>query len=407
MMVKRTLLCAALGMLMSPLAFAGNYTATGSGDPGGSGNLVVTFAGDGATVDTEVTFTYDNTNITLGAGVASNGALCLSPSATSIRVVPPSGGATPLTSTQTTYCTYPVTVGGAAPAGLVAFNTMAIECSNAMAGSETCTVSAGAGFTVTNNVPPTIGAGAFVAGSPSGTEGVVTAIGNINFPITSPAGGSNTGSVQCADAAGGPTFSFTPSTAVTVDSSTVSPVSIGVSCPLSPNGGGAVNGDATCTVTDSAGTRMETISIDCPEGAMAMGPTLTPQATTNINLPVALVGSQSNTSIVFTAGNDGNAGQSTPLNCTATAPATIVSGGSQSVMTGSQPAPVVAGIVLTGAAQVGTVTCNGTVYTLNAPAGVVFVPPTVIPASSFWSQLSLIALFAALGGLFVAFRRNA
>ena len=84
-----------------------------------------------------------------------------------------------------------------------------------------------------------------------------------------------------------------------------------------------------------------------------------------------------------------------------------MSGGNQTIATGGTPAPVVAGIVLTGAPQTGTVTCNGTTFTLNAPAGVAFVPPSIIPASSFWSQLTLIGLLAALGGLFVATRRNA
>jgi hypothetical protein len=69
---------------------------------------------------------------------------------------------------------------------------------------------------------------------------------------------------------------------------------------------------------------------------------------------------------------------------------------------------VVVGVTLTNAAQanVGVVTFNGTAFTISAPAGSTFVPPEVIPASSLWSQLSLIALFAALGGLVLVLRRN-
>jgi hypothetical protein len=69
---------------------------------------------------------------------------------------------------------------------------------------------------------------------------------------------------------------------------------------------------------------------------------------------------------------------------------------------------------LTLAAQAGTVACsiNGaapTNFAVTCPAGAA-VPtpptPTVIPASSMWSQLSLIGLLAALGLLVVALRRN-
>lgn len=405
MKLQRSLLCAAL-VLASPFAAAGVYTVSGTGDAGTSGNsLVVTFAGDGSTVDTEATYTFSNANITLGAGVASNGAQCLSPTATSIRVVPPSGGATPLTGTATTYCTYPVTVNAGTPAGLIAFTESAIECLNAMAANQTCTTAAGAGFTVTANNPPTIGAGAFTAGMPSGTEGTVAAIGNVNFAITTAAAGTGTGSVQCADAAGGPTFTLSPSTAITVNSGSASPISVGVSCPLSTFGGGAVNGDVTCTVTDSAGTRNETINIACPEGADATGPVLTAPVSTVINLGATIVGQSASGSIQYSAAG-GDAGQSTALVCSVVSgPVSIVSGGNQTVTTGSQPAPVIVSMTSAVAAQVATVSCNGTEFTINAAAGL--VPPEVIPASSLWSQLSLIGLLAGLGGLMVALRRNA
>lgn len=168
----------------------------------------------------------------------------------------------------------------------------------------------------------------------------------------------------------------------------------------------------SCTVTrQNAANQNFTYTFNVAAGVVATGPTLTPPGQVAISVNSNTVGAVGTTSIVFTAAG-GNAGQSTPLTCSVAtgAPAvTIVSGGNQNVATGSQPAPVVVGVTLTGSAQpnVGTVNCNGTIFTISAPAGSTFVPPEVIPASSLWSQLSLIALFAALGGLMLALRRNA
>lgn len=216
-----------------------------------------------------------------------------------------------------------------------------------------------------------------------------------------------TGNIQYSSAGGNAgqssTLTCTPVAPVSVVSGSPQTITTGGAQPAPVVVGITLTGSAQSGTVNCNGT---VFTVNASAGTPATGPTLTPPGTTTIALGSTLIGNASNTSIVFTAAG-GNAGQSTPLTCTATAPVVISSGGTQTVATGSQPAPIVAGIVLTGAAQTGTLTCNGTVFTLNAPGGVLFVPPSIIPATSFWSQLSLIALFAALGGLFVAFRRNA
>jgi len=150
------------------------------------------------------------------------------------------------------------------------------------------------------------------------------------------------------------------------------------------------------------------LTVNAPAGGAATGPTVTAPATTTVTVSGANVGQQGTVGIQFAAAG-GTPGQSTPLVCGApTGTVVLVSGGNQTVNTGTQPAPIVVGVPLTIAAQTpaGTITCNGTLFTINAPAGSTFTPPSVIPASSLWSQLMLIALFAALGGVVLVLRRN-
>lgn len=408
--LSQALLAGLMSLGFAGVASAVTYNAT-TGDnsvenaaPNNTTSITVALVGDGATTTVQTRVDYNTTifDVTAAAAVgAPAGVTCLANDGTGrvAIIVPPAVPAAALASAP--LCTLSVTAAvGAAPGS---YNFSFDAGSTIPAANPVPTALA---ITVTTNAPPTIANGAFATNNPAGTEGVVTSIGNTTFAITTAAQGSGTGSVVCADVAGGPAFTFTPATATTVNSGTVSPVSVGVSCPLRDFGTGALAGDTSCTIVDSAGTRNQTINISCPEGADVVGPILTPPAQTTITLAPVLAGQQSTGAIQFTAAG-GNVGQSTALNCSAVAPAVIVSGGTQSVTTGSQAAAVVVGITLTGAAQSGSVTCNGTLFTVNAPAGSLLEPAAVVPASSLWSQLSLIALFAALGGLFVALRRNA
>lgn len=408
--LTQALIAGLLSLGFAGAASAVSYNATTADNsventaPNNTTSITVALVGDGATTTVQTRVDYNTTifNVTAAAATGSPaGVTCLANDGTGrvAIIVPPSVPAAALASAP--LCTLSVTAAVGAAPGTYDFSFDGASTIPAASPAPTALP-----ITVTTNAPPTIANGAFATNNPTGTEGVVTSIGNITFAVTTAAQGSGTGSVVCADAAGGPAFTFNPSTATTVNSGTAGPVSVGVSCPLRDFGTGALAGDATCTIVDSAGTRNQTINISCPEGADAVGPILNPPAQTTITLAPVLVGQQSTAGIQFTA-TGGQTGQSTLLNCTATAPAVIVSGNNQNVATGSQPAAVVVGITLTGAAQTGSVTCGGTTFAINAPAGSTLEPAAVVPASSLWSQLSLIALFAALGGLFVALRRNA
>jgi hypothetical protein len=305
-------------------------------------------------------------------------------------------------------CTITFDVPAATPVGVYNFSTCSAGNGACVNGNATGDYSSSA-FTVSAGpTPPTIGAGVFNAAGGAGTEGVVTSIGTIDFPLTTPASNGGSGSVLCEDVdAAAPAFTFNPSTAVNV---TNSPPSIQVSCPLSPFGGGPVGGTARCTIIDSANPapgRTENVAVNCPEGAQSTGPTLTPPATTDLTVSQVLVGTNGTASILFSA-TGGDPGQFSTLTCSVVSGPVTVSPLSQNVTTGSSPQAITVSVQLTDTAQpnVGVVQCNGTNFNVSAPAGVVVLPPEFIPASSLWSQLALILVFLGLGGLVLVTRRN-
>jgi hypothetical protein len=161
----------------------------------------------------------------------------------------------------------------------------------------------------------------------------------------------------------------------------------------------------SCTATrQNAAAQNFSYTFEVAEASPVTGPTLSPPAQTTYNV-AGSVGGYGQASIQFTA-SGGDAGQSTALSCSAVAPVEIVSGGSQTVFTGSQPAPVVVRILLTDAPQSGTVTCNGVIFTINAAAGTTFMRPEIIPSASTWSKLALFGLLGVFGLLAVGFRRQ-
>lgn len=271
-------------------------------------------------------------------------------------------------------------------------------------------VTFGNAFAVT--AAPVVTGPTIVAGSPAfssntnvpgGTLGGAAVTQNISFGASTGGALGGTTNLVCTDDDANTTLSASATQNGITNGQT--PTTIVAS--FTPGAARTVN--VNCTATRQ-GTTDQTFSYAFAVGAggVASGPVLTPPGATTLTVGGNAVGQQGTGSIVFTAAN-GDAGQSTPLNCSVTSgTVTIVSGGTQNVNTGSQPAPVVVGVTLTNAAQpnVGVVTCNGVAFTISAPAGSTFVPPEVIPASSLWSQLSLIALFAALGGLVLVLRRN-
>lgn len=124
--------------------------------------------------------------------------------------------------------------------------------------------------------------------------------------------------------------------------------------------------------------------------------------------------------ISFGASTGGANGGTTDLVCSETDAGTALSASAtqNDIADGVTPASITASFT-PGAARTVVVNCTATrdgagaqafSYTFDVAAGVAPPPPPpppeVIPASSLWSQLSLIALFAALGGLVMVLRRN-
>jgi hypothetical protein len=161
----------------------------------------------------------------------------------------------------------------------------------------------------------------------------------------------------------------------------------------------------SCTATrQNAAVQTFSYTFNVGEASPLVGPTVSPPAQTTYSVSGSL-GGFGQASIQFTA-NGGDAGQTTALTCSAVAPVEIVSGGNQTVTTGTPPAPVVVRILLTDAAQSGTVTCNGIVFTINAAAGTTFTAPSVIPSASTWSKIALFGLLGLFGMMAVGFRRQ-
>lgn len=273
------------------------------------------------------------------------------------------------------------------------------------------TVDFGAGFNVVVATGPTIVAGspAFdsVTNLPGGSQGGPNITQNITFSAST--GGSN----------GGTTDLMCTTDIGSLSNGTQNNIAIGATpatmqFSIAPDITMARVATVTCQANaDGGGVQNWTYTFNIAQAALVVGPTLNPPAATTITVPSNLVGQQSNAAIQYTAVG-GDPGQSTDLTCGApTGNVIFVSGAPQTVNTGGNPAPIIVGVVLTDMDQnpAGTITCsaNGvdTLFTINAPAGVVFIPPENIPASSLWSQLALIGLLAGLGIVIVAVRRSA
>jgi len=422
-MQAKKLLAAALFVSMPFAATAGVYTAAVSGAPGSGVTLNVTFAGDGATQETDASFNFSNTNITITNPVPSASAQCFVVSQTRIRVVPPSGGGTPLTSTATTYCSFSVAIAPAAPEGLIPFTVFAIECLNGGAGNEACTLAANAGVTVANQpIPrtlsynPAVGSTiTFAAGATPNTAApaqniVVTATGTAGLATLSGCAITGTGAAS---------FSVAP-TSLTFAASGPQNLVVGCTYPTA-------NAAATLTCTETDGDTVapgaaRAFQLSCP--APAVNPTITsnPASPATITLPGGSAGSQS-VGLIDLSATGGSGTGSRAISCTSTGsvqisafPATPSGQGpvAQTVTGNAPPTDIRVGALLTANAQAsaGVVTCTvagqaNLVFTIAAPAGTTTIPPTFIPSSSTWSALALLSLLGVFGLLAVAFRRQA
>lgn len=420
-MQNKKLLAAALVAMMPFAASAGVYTAQVSGAPGATVTLNVSFTGDGATAETQTDLTFSNANITISNPQILNGATnCLVINPTTLRIIPPSGGSNPLPAGPTNYCSFSVAIAPAAPEALIPFTAVGIECTNAMAGSEPCTLAAGSGVNVVNTpVPrtlsynPTAGSNiAFAAGATPGTPAPAQQI------AVTAAGTTGTATLSgCAiSGAGASSFSVTPSS-LSFPSSNTQNLNLGCTYPTSN-----ATATLTCTETNAGGSpTARAWNLSCP--APSVNPTITsvPASGTPLTVSGGIAGTQGLALIDLSATGGSGAG-STAISCTSTgtvqvanAPGTPSGPGpaAQTVTGTNQPLDIRVGVQLGATAQspAGTVTCTvagqaNLVFDVNAPAGTTVVPPQFIPSSSTWSTIALLSLLGVFGLLAVGFRRQ-
>ncbi|ODU47888.1 MAG: hypothetical protein ABS96_02990 [Lysobacteraceae bacterium SCN 69-123] len=251
-----------------------------------------------------------------------------------------------------------------------------------------------------------------------------TAFTTSNTSIAVAAGGTvGSGTVTGCTITGAGAAAFgTPPADITVAAGASG--SLPLSCTL-PNTGGAATATLTCTETDSntpAPGAARTWPLSCPQGTPVPGPGFGASPAPN-PAPAApiLCNGQAGDSVQrqITITNNGNAGANSALDftCTGGGIVSIVSGGTATGLAvgASQTVTVACAVPGDGVTSTGTVSCTSNVpggpFVFNySSTGSTFPPPVprpaVVPASSTWSQIALIALLAGLGLAFVGFRRG-
>ena len=132
--VASLVMTAGLALAAAP-AFAGNFEIWTDSSAKGGVTMLVSFAGDGLTEDAQVDFNYPTNLKFVRADVKVPGSICAAfPSENKVRVVPPSGAGTPLSTAATDYCSFSFSGKGAAAAK---FKPSFVECA-APTGSSKC-----------------------------------------------------------------------------------------------------------------------------------------------------------------------------------------------------------------------------------------------------------------------------
>ncbi len=194
-------------------AFAGQYSLDAVGEQGASVTMTVSFAGDGETAETQTDLTFSTEFLTITAPESVNGSICLQISPSRLRIIPPSGGTTPLPAEPTPYCRYQVSIASEAPQGLIPFSNLQTLCYTPMAQTRPCTLATNSGVFVGSPVPRTLSydpvagsliefqVGNVVGGSAPNRSIVVTSSGNFG----------EAGISSCAiSGSGAASFSVTP-----------------------------------------------------------------------------------------------------------------------------------------------------------------------------------------------------
>lgn len=253
-------------------------------------------------------------------------------------------------------------------------------------------------------------------------SGVALTTQNASIGITT-TGTVGSGTISNCGITGPGATSFGAAPAGTISVNGGSTGTIPLTCTL-PNSGGARTATLTCTETDAntpAPGAARTWSLSCPQGTPVPGPGFGASPATNTPATAISCSGQAGTTvqrqIVVTNNGNPGAGSALDFTCTGAGVVTSVTGGAATGLAvgASQTVTATCTVPADGVTTTGTVSC-----TSNAPGGpFVFnfsstgstlpppVPrPAVVPASSTWSQIALIALLAGLGLAFVGFRRG-
>ncbi len=407
-------------LALSGTAAAGTFSLTATPDAGDTVDVLLGsttsvqffYTGNGDTQDAQMDFTLsDFTGLTITPQVLVAGSVCAYNGTTLLRVVPPSGAGNPLTSTPTAYCAFSIAVDPAAPQTVRTISTSLLDCAPLGAG-DTCEF-IGTGINVIDT-PPEAPAVAFAPnGGPINLAQGGGAVGDTSaasvIAVTT-SGGAGTGSASynCTVPAGfAATNSSNASIAVGSD-----PADLSVTCTL---GATASSANMTCGVTDIAGSRDVSFTLNCPAGASAVYSSA-PAAGAALATCNGAPGSTQTRSITITntgtPADPDSAADDLALACSITSGGTnfaIVAGPTSPLEAGSSTTVDVQCTVPDTGSITGELDCNGNLYGLSATVQTVPPPvptPAIVPATSEWSKLVLIALLAGLGALVVGFRRH-
>ena len=426
-----TALVGASLLALSGSAFAGVFSQ--SPDPadvivGGSATTVqFRFAGDGQTDNAQLDIQLSSVaGLTITANPALvPGSTCTVIGGNVLRIVPPdaSASASTLPLAATAYCSFNFTAASGAAVGLRTWTANLVECSGGGNPVTPCTFtqSAGAGINVTN-APPNVTLSYAPAAGSTITFPAGTALTTQNASITVTGGGTvGSGTVtNCGiTGAGAGAFGAAPANITVAAGATGT---LPLSCTL-PNSGGAATATLTCTETDSDSTAGVSRSwpLSCPQGTPVPGPGFGASPAPNTPATAISCSGQAGSTVQrqITITNNGNPGAGSALNftCTGSGIITGLTGGTATGLAvgASQTVTATCTVPADGVTATGTVSCTsnapGAPFVFNyTSTGSTFPPPVprpaVVPASSTWSQIALIALLAGLGLAFVGFRRG-
>lgn len=414
--------------LLSPLAFGQTFTGSNTTAVINSTDHVHTITldrGAAAASGVELTVTYNNANLALPAAAAPHPEITvstpdLSCAVTTVGTIICGGfaGAWPQTTTvQVRFDTGATAV--PTPGSPV---TLAGRFLDGMGAPIATTITSGSVTIITAPPDTNLGYNPAPGSTVTFPAGVALTTQNASIGITT-TGTVGSGTISNCGITGPGATSFGAAPAGTISVNGGSTGTIPLTCTL-PNSGGAATATLTCTETDAntpAPGAARTWSLSCPQGTPVPGPGFGASPATNTPATAISCSGQAGTTvqrqIVVTNNGNPGAGSALDFTCTGAGVVTSVTGGAATGLAvgASQTVTATCTVPADGVTTTGTVSC-----TSNAPGGpFVFnfsstgstlpppVPrPAVVPASSTWSQIALIALLAGLGLAFVGFRRG-